>query len=474
LLRLGEIAAARGEDPAAADDPARLEEAASEFLAVTSGAEGDEGDVASTIEPPDDLDLTAREFGPEPAWEDEADETSEEPTAAAPALVDTTLDHTDPAEWTTPEPSVAEGAALEAPKPEVAEADAEPMPLALEDEPAFAPEPPLAVEEPVATPELTAPEIAAEPDEGAPAFDLAAELSEALRDEPAEGARRPATDEDGFASLFSEFKRGVSRTLGEGDVETHFDLGIAYREMGLLDDAIGEFRYALGASTRRLDALHMMGLCALDLGRAADAVGHLEQALASPDVPHERETALRFDLGRAYEAQADRGRAIDAFERVVELDAAFQDAAQRLEALRTSDDAPQPEPMAESGEAYESFDDLIAQTAEDAEPVASESYESFDEFQADDDAVSDEDPGEAVAETGAPLDAEGVDAADVEAEDTAGEAGPASEPAVAIEDAAPVVVAPALQPEAAPEAEPAAAPVAEPEPPRKRRKLSFF
>jgi tetratricopeptide (TPR) repeat protein len=301
--------------------------------------------------------------------------------------------------------------------------------------------------------ELTAPDVSIAEDAGAPAFDLAAELSEALVDGAPATRAGASTDQDGFSSLFSEFKRGVSRTLGEGDVETHFDLGIAYREMGLLDDAIGEFHYALGSTARRLDALHMMGLCALDVGRAIDAIGHLEQALASPDVPAERETALRFDLGRAHEAQGDCDRALDAFRRVAELDAEFQDVGARIEALLSGLAAAHADAAEESaeGEAYEAFDDLVAKAAEEApvaapeEPALTESYENFEEFMSDD------------------------------TEDSAGETGDAdASDASAVRDHAEPVVA---APEVAVEIESPQPPDAEPEPPvgaPRRRKVSFF
>ena len=287
-------------------------------------------------------------------------------------------------------------------------------------------------------PELTTPEVAQEGDPSGAAFDLAAELSEALAT-PA--AARAATDEDGFESVFREFKRGVSQTLGEGDAETHFDLGIAYREMGLFDDAIGEFRYALGTPARRLDALHMMGLCALDLSRPHDAVGHFEQALASPEVPAEREVPLRFDLGRAYQAQSDRVRALGAFRRVVELDATFQDAAQRIEALES--DAGSAAPPAQAREAYESFDDLIAESADDAPAPAppAPSYENFEDVMAE---VGDDD-----ARAGAPVESDEVAAEEREPEPAAADAPEKSDPADSV------------KPEPSPTA------------PRRRRKVSF-
>ncbi len=329
LLRLGEIAVARGHDSASpvadvAEEEQEPAATASEVAAVQD------------IEPPDDLDLTAREFGPGNTWQDDED-GEDDAGDGAEAVADA------PPDVVQPDGVTADDVATEAERPALYT----PLPSPPETAPPLAQPVPAPTPEAAPTPmhvsapqretasehELTAPDVSIAEDAGAPAFDLAAELSEALVDGAPATRAGASTDEDGFSSLFSEFKRGVSRTLGEGDVETHFDLGIAYREMGLLDDAIGEFHYALGSTARRLDALHMMGLCALDVGRAIDAIGHLEQALASPDVPAERETALRFDLGRAHEAQGDLDRALDAFRRVAELDAEFQDVGARIEAL---------------------------------------------------------------------------------------------------------------------------------------------
>jgi tetratricopeptide (TPR) repeat protein len=457
LLRLGEIAVARGQDSAGpVADVARAEE---ELAAANPSA----AEAVQDIEPPDDLDLTAREFGPANMWQHEESDDGDGAEADADAppgdvqldevqpdvvqLDDVTGDDVateaeSPALETTlpapPETAPPLVQSVEAPTPE-----AEPTP-----ERVTASQP-----ETLSEHELTAPDVSIAEDAGAPAFDLAAELSEALVDGAPATRAGASTDQDGFSSLFSEFKRGVSRTLGEGDVETHFDLGIAYREMGLLDDAIGEFHYALGSTARRLDALHMMGLCALDVGRAIDAIGHLEQALTSPDVPAERETALRFDLGRAHEAQGDRDRALDAFRRVAELDAEFQDVGARIEALLSGLAAAHDDAAEErsEGETYESFDDLVAEAAEESpavapeEPAVTESYENFEEFLSDD------------------------------AEDSAEEAGDAdASDANAVRDHPEPVVA---APEVAVAIESPQPPDAEPEPPvgaPRRRKVSFF
>ncbi len=222
--------------------------------------------------------------------------------------------------------------------------------------------------------------------DGAGDFDLAAELLGALNGEESgrfAGGAGGTTEEEGFEQVFAAFKQGVQQELGEGDIEAHYDLGIAYKEMGLLEDAIGEFRIALGGPARKLASLHAMGLCALELDRVSDAIAHLEQALALPEVPNEQQTGLRFDLGRAYQQQGDLERARGAFEAVAAVDPDFGAVSERIAELDRSESSVGVDPLAaeQPEETFESFDDFI----DGAEPpTESESYESFDDLMSDD------------------------------------------------------------------------------------------
>jgi tetratricopeptide (TPR) repeat protein len=196
-------------------------------------------------------------------------------------------------------------------------------------------------------------------------FDLAAELDGALRGDPNEATSSglSGTVEDGFEAVFSEFKKGVSEALSEGDHDTHYDLGIAYREMGLLDDAMGEFRTAMQSPTLRIDSLHMLGLCALDRNEPSDAVTHLEQALALPDASDEQKLAARFEIGRAFEAPGDTAQAREAWEAVAAVDGSFCDVGERLAGLGAPGAAGAP--LEAKTEEYESFDDVIEEANAD-------------------------------------------------------------------------------------------------------------
>jgi tetratricopeptide (TPR) repeat protein len=229
----------------------------------------------------------------------------------------------------------------------------------------------------------------AEPVDAGETFDLREALADVLADEeePTPGPETSgvlSTVGDGFESIFSDFKRGVSATLEEGDHDTRYDLGIAYREMGLFEDAIGEFRVCLDSDARRFDSLYLMGLCARDLSRFGEAVNHLEQALSLPDIPSERMAGVYFDLSLAQEGAGDRDRACASLRQVIEIDADFPGAAERLSALEHGE-SPSAD-VGDPGEGYESFDDLFQEEAADesgdeaiAEAVPAEAYESLDD-----------------------------------------------------------------------------------------------
>jgi len=238
------------------------------------------------------------------------------------------------------------------------------------------------------------------------------DLREALADVLSEDAEKLPSDdassgvlstvEDGFESIFSDFKKGVSATLGEGDYETRYDLGIAYHEMGLYDDAIGEFRVCLDSDARRFDSLHLMGVCARELSRFSDAVNHLEQALALPDIPIERLAGVYFDLAATHVGAGEIERACSSLRQTLELDDSFPGAAVQLAELEAGGlSSPK---LAEAGEAFESFDELFTEGDDEAgdeamvEAIPVATFESFDDVIAEAEAIPEDEEVGAIEE----------------------------------------------------------------------------
>lgn len=148
--------------------------------------------------------------------------------------------------------------------------------------------------------------------------------------------REPAISGDeqaDFDALLRHFKEGVSRSLGEDDFESHYDLGVAYKEMGLLDDAIAEFQKALRSRAHRLPAYEALGQCFVEQGRFQVAATVLSRALHEPGLDDDQRVGVLYLLAYSCEALQRRDEARSYFQRVYATDINFRDVAARLVAL---------------------------------------------------------------------------------------------------------------------------------------------
>jgi len=136
--------------------------------------------------------------------------------------------------------------------------------------------------------------------------------------------------------LLKEFQKGVREHLDEKDFETHYNLGIAYKEMDLHDEAIQEFRLAARDPGRALTCANLIGLCHLSKGETAEAIRELKAGLEISGHPREAYHSLRYDLGVAFEAHGDLGMALECYETLQGQNARFRDVRVRAKTLRDS------------------------------------------------------------------------------------------------------------------------------------------
>ena len=170
-------------------------------------------------------------------------------------------------------------------------------------------------------------------------IDLSAELGElfgaqsAVEEPHVEGASTELGDA-GLADIFKEFKKGVDKQLGKEDYETRYNLGIAYKEMGLVDEAIAEFQLAAKDEKRLLECSSMLGICFIEKGMPKLAVKWFEKGLQAPNRSEDEYQGLRYDLGTAYEAAGETAKALSIFEELYGQDASFRDVAEKVRKLR--------------------------------------------------------------------------------------------------------------------------------------------
>jgi tetratricopeptide (TPR) repeat protein len=144
----------------------------------------------------------------------------------------------------------------------------------------------------------------------------------------------PTGDEDrDFAELLAQFKQKIAEHVAHDDVGSHYDLGLAFKDMGLLDEAISEFQVALRAGDNKLKIFEELGQCFLLKKQFNIAVKVLSRAQQFSTDDEIELIGVYYHLGRAYEELGQRDKAIDAYERVVGLDLNFRDVTDRMAQL---------------------------------------------------------------------------------------------------------------------------------------------
>lgn len=276
----------------------------------------------------------------EPARSDPAllsGDDHERPASAPPPIFEI-----EPAEEPFEEETEAEIEAVFEPVPPTTE---EPTAADLEFIPEPEPEPePEAEPEPEPEPMFTAPPAQPEAVRTTPPpartdyVDLGAFLLD--EPEPEETTRfvvaekAPTGDEErDFADMLQQFKAKVAETIPKEDAGSHYDLGLAFKEMGLIDEAIAEFQTALRGGEEKLKVYEELGSCFVQKRQYSVAITILTRATQMPYRDEAELLGVYYNLGRAHEELGQHAEARSAYERIISVDIGFQDTSERLAKL---------------------------------------------------------------------------------------------------------------------------------------------
>jgi pilus assembly protein FimV len=146
-----------------------------------------------------------------------------------------------------------------------------------------------------------------------------------------------------LADMFGELKHELEEDSAatDEDPETHYNLGVAFREMGLLDEAIGELQKVCQAVDRGHPFPHVMqtytwlSQCFLDKGVPEAAIRWYEKALKLTTIDAETRTALHYELASAYETAGDKAAALHHFTEVYGSNIDYRDVAERIKTLKS-------------------------------------------------------------------------------------------------------------------------------------------
>ena len=144
----------------------------------------------------------------------------------------------------------------------------------------------------------------------------------------------PTGDEErDFHEMLTRFRQGIEENIDEADFESHYDLGIAFKEMGLLDEAIAELQKALRAPEGKLRTSEALGVCFIDKGAYVVAESILRRGLELPASSDQERLGVLYWLGRALEEQGKKVEARDLYGRAFAVDIRFKDVGARARAL---------------------------------------------------------------------------------------------------------------------------------------------
>ncbi len=134
--------------------------------------------------------------------------------------------------------------------------------------------------------------------------------------------------------IFEEFKKGLEKELEEEDYETHYNLGIAYKEMGLIDDAIKEFQTSRHDPKCIARSMTMLGICYMEKGLFPLAIDAFRKSLENIASRDESYWGAEYDLATAYEKNGDIKEAFEIFSEIYGIDSKFRQVSEKLDNLR--------------------------------------------------------------------------------------------------------------------------------------------
>ncbi len=157
---------------------------------------------------------------------------------------------------------------------------------------------------------------------------------------PGERAALPSDTGGPLGEIFDEFRKELDELQMDEDPETHYNLGVAYREMGLLEEAISEFQKVMQAHDRGRDFRYAMQCCTLlalafiDKGQPEIASFWYERALKTPGLDQDAVLALVYDLGVAQELAGQSDAALKSYQQVYAMNIDYRDISERIGSLR--------------------------------------------------------------------------------------------------------------------------------------------
>jgi tetratricopeptide (TPR) repeat protein len=169
--------------------------------------------------------------------------------------------------------------------------------------------------------------------DGDRAFDIAASLDALETQEPTATFHEPEQQVD-VEEVFAKFKEGVAKQISVDDAQSHYDLGVAYKEMGLLEDAVREFEVAARDTKRECVCRSMIGMIQIERGNVNEAIDAFMRGLKAKVRTPDQDTVLEFEVAACYEMKKTNSKALEFYQKAARRDPGYRDVQERIRRLK--------------------------------------------------------------------------------------------------------------------------------------------
>lgn len=145
--------------------------------------------------------------------------------------------------------------------------------------------------------------------------------------------QKTSTIEKNMSEIFKEFRKGVDEKIGQEDYDTRYNLGIAYKEMGLIEEAIYEFLISSKHPLKFFDSAGLLGMCFREKGVYNDAISWFEKAIETPGREEEEYLAVKYELVLTLKLNEDYGLAKKLANEILRVDRNFRDISDLLKKI---------------------------------------------------------------------------------------------------------------------------------------------
>lgn len=136
-----------------------------------------------------------------------------------------------------------------------------------------------------------------------------------------------------LTSIVADFKKGIKDKIPEDDYQIHLQLGLAFMEQNLIDEAIEEFNIASRDKNLTLEALTLISHCHRLKGNLEEAERWLNRAIKLVAPGTDQYFALMFDLGLIYEKSGEVEKALNIYREIQSWNPTYRSVSEKINRL---------------------------------------------------------------------------------------------------------------------------------------------